>query len=82
MSTNLKLLSDVFINFRCNNEVQHCLIHKSDGGYGFAEPYLIYGSLKELVLHYSRNSLLIHNDLLNTALTYPVNSSIPSNSSS
>ncbi|KAF2360313.1 Protein kinase C-like phorbol ester/diacylglycerol-binding domain [Trinorchestia longiramus] len=69
------------LSISCGNGVQHCLIYKSEGGYGFAEPYLIYGSLKELVVHYSRNSLLIHNDLLNTPLTYPVKSTIPSSNS-
>jgi len=63
------------LSISCNGKVEHCLINRSDNGYGFAEPYLIYGSLKELVNHYSLNSLLIHNDLLNTTLTYPVNSS-------
>uniref|UniRef100_A0A2P2HYG6 Phosphatidylinositol 3-kinase regulatory subunit alpha-like n=2 Tax=Hirondellea gigas TaxID=1518452 RepID=A0A2P2HYG6_9CRUS len=70
------------LSISCGNEVQHCLIYRSEGGYGFAEPYLIYGSLKELVIHYSRNSLLIHNDLLNTPLTYPVNSVKSPNASS
>ncbi|KAA0199686.1 hypothetical protein HAZT_HAZT006640 [Hyalella azteca] len=69
------------LSISCGNEVQHCLIYKSDDGYGFAEPYLIYGSLKELVVHYSRNSLLIHNDLLNTPLTYPVKSVVPAGNS-
>lgn len=71
------------LSISCSNEVQHCLIYKSVRGYGFAEPYLIYSSLMELVVHYSHASLIIHNDLLNTSLTYPVKSvSIPTNATS
>ncbi|MCL4118644.1 UNVERIFIED_CONTAM: hypothetical protein GTU68_038065 [Idotea baltica] len=54
----------------CNNGVQHCLIFKGEG-YGFAEPFLIYHTLMDLVNHYSRNSLEMHNDLLGTKLKYP-----------
>ncbi|KAB7506722.1 Phosphatidylinositol 3-kinase regulatory subunit alpha [Armadillidium nasatum] len=54
----------------CNKEVQHCLIHKSEG-YGFAEPFLIYSTLLDLVSHYSLNSLEVHNDCLTTTLKYP-----------
>lgn len=57
--------------FRCNKDVQHCRIHQGEHGYGFAEPFLIYPNLRDLVLHYSENSLLMHNDLLNTTLKYP-----------
>lgn len=47
------------LSISCDNEVQHCLIHKSENGYGFAEPYLIYSTLQELVAHYSLNPLLL-----------------------
>ncbi|XP_069079135.1 phosphatidylinositol 3-kinase regulatory subunit alpha isoform X1 [Pleurodeles waltl] len=53
-------------------EVKHCVINKTPSGYGFAEPYNLYGSLKELVLHYQHTSLLQHNDSLNVTLAYPV----------
>ncbi|XP_055776446.1 phosphatidylinositol 3-kinase regulatory subunit alpha-like [Salvelinus fontinalis] len=53
-------------------EVKHCVINKSHTGYGFAEPYNLYGSLKELVLHYHHTSLVQHNDSLNVTLAYPV----------
>uniref|UniRef100_A0A3B3VF31 Phosphatidylinositol 3-kinase regulatory subunit alpha n=1 Tax=Poecilia latipinna TaxID=48699 RepID=A0A3B3VF31_9TELE len=53
-------------------EVKHCVINKTPSGYGFAEPYNLYGSLKELVLHYQHTSLVQHNDSLNVTLAYPV----------
>lgn len=52
--------------------MNHCIIHQTDRGFGFAEPYNIYSTLKELVLHYAQNSLEEHNDSLNTTLMYPV----------
>lgn len=55
-----------------NGKVGHCLINKTDKGYGFAEPYYIYPTLKSLVLHYSQTSLEEHNDTLKTTLAYPV----------
>ncbi|KAK7074491.1 Phosphatidylinositol 3-kinase regulatory subunit gamma, partial [Halocaridina rubra] len=59
------------LSITCNNEVHHCRIFRGENGYGFAEPFLIYPTLKDLVLHYSKNSLFMHNDLLNTTLKYP-----------
>uniref|UniRef100_A0A8C5A6S7 Phosphatidylinositol 3-kinase regulatory subunit alpha-like n=1 Tax=Gadus morhua TaxID=8049 RepID=A0A8C5A6S7_GADMO len=53
-------------------EVKHCVINKTHTGYGFAEPYNLYASLKELVLHYQHASLVQHNDSLNVTLSYPV----------
>ncbi|KAM6965656.1 phosphatidylinositol 3-kinase regulatory subunit alpha-like isoform 2-T2 [Aplochiton taeniatus] len=53
-------------------EVKHCVINKTHTGYGFAEPYNLYGSLKELVLHYQHTSLVQHNDSLNVTLAFPV----------
>uniref|UniRef100_A0A6I8PD71 Phosphoinositide-3-kinase regulatory subunit 1 n=1 Tax=Ornithorhynchus anatinus TaxID=9258 RepID=A0A6I8PD71_ORNAN len=55
-----------------DGEVKHCVINKTPTGYGFAEPYNLYGSLKELVLHYQHTSLVQHNDSLNVTLAYPV----------
>lgn len=52
--------------------VNHCIINKTDHDtFGFAEPYNIYKSLKDLVLHYSINSLEEHNDALQTTLKIP-----------
>ena len=56
----------------CNGSVGHCHIEQSDRGYGFAEPYNIYPTLKEMVLHYAQNSLEEHNSTLKTTLTHPV----------
>lgn len=53
--------------------INHCIIFKTQRGYGFAEPYNIHKSLKALVLHYAQNSLEEHNDALTTCLVYPVN---------
>jgi len=60
------------LSIKCGSEVGHCLIYSGPKGYGFAEPYNIYSSLLELVLHYSENSLEEHNDKLKTTLMYPV----------
>ncbi|KAM9744158.1 phosphatidylinositol 3-kinase regulatory subunit alpha-like isoform 1-T9 [Menidia menidia] len=55
-----------------DGEVKHCVINKTSSGFGFAEPYNLYGSLKELVLHYQHASLVQHNDSLNVTLAFPV----------
>ncbi|XP_067114044.1 phosphatidylinositol 3-kinase regulatory subunit alpha isoform X2 [Osmerus mordax] len=55
-----------------DGEVKHCVINKTPSGYGFAEPYNLYSSLKELVLHYQHTSLVQHNDSLNVTLAHPV----------
>ncbi|XP_052319439.1 phosphatidylinositol 3-kinase regulatory subunit gamma-like isoform X1 [Oncorhynchus keta] len=55
-----------------DGDTKHCVIYKTDKGYGFAEPYNLYGSLKDLVLHYKHESLVQHNDQLNVTLAYPV----------
>ncbi|XP_069794895.1 phosphatidylinositol 3-kinase regulatory subunit alpha isoform X2 [Narcine bancroftii] len=55
-----------------DGDVKHCVINKTPTGYGFAEPYNLYNSLKELVLHYQHTSLVQHNDSLNVTLAYPV----------
>ncbi|KAM4578031.1 phosphatidylinositol 3-kinase regulatory subunit alpha-like isoform 2-T2 [Fundulus diaphanus] len=53
-------------------EVKHCVINKTSTGFGFAEPYNLYGSLRELVLHYQHTSLVQHNDSLNVTLAFPI----------
>jgi phosphoinositide-3-kinase regulatory subunit len=55
-----------------DSKVCHCLIYKTERGFGFAEPFNIYPSLVSLVLHYSQTSLEEHNDALSTTLAYPV----------
>lgn len=55
-----------------DGKVNHCIIYQTEHGtFGFAEPYNIYKSLKELVLHYSINSLEEHNEQLQTTLKIP-----------
>ncbi|EHB01607.1 Phosphatidylinositol 3-kinase regulatory subunit gamma [Heterocephalus glaber] len=61
-----------------DGEVKHCVIYSTARGYGFAEPYNLYSSLKELVLHYQQTSLVQHNDSLNVRLAYPVHAQMPS----
>ena len=51
---------------------KHCVIFQTTTGYGFAEPYNLYPSLQDLVLHYKNVSLVQHNDQLNVNLAYPV----------
>lgn len=56
----------------CNDMINHCILYSTERGYGFAEPYNIYGSLESLVQHYSCNSLEEHNDKLKTQLKFPI----------
>ncbi|KAJ6216857.1 hypothetical protein RDWZM_008014, partial [Blomia tropicalis] len=56
----------------CDSKVYHCLIIKTERGYGFSEPYDIHQTLTNLVLHYSQTSLEEHNDNLTTTLKYPI----------
>ncbi|XP_022189203.2 phosphatidylinositol 3-kinase regulatory subunit alpha isoform X2 [Nilaparvata lugens] len=60
------------LSIACNGITNHCIIYKTKRGYGFAEPYNIYESLKALVIHYAQNSLEEHNDSLTTNLAFPV----------
>jgi phosphoinositide-3-kinase regulatory subunit len=55
-----------------NNMVVHCMIEKRETGYGFAEPYYIHETLRDLVLHYRETTLVEHNDILDVTLKYPV----------
>ncbi|CAH2310668.1 phosphatidylinositol 3-kinase regulatory subunit gamma isoform X2 [Pelobates cultripes] len=61
-----------------DGDVKHCVIYSTSRGYGFAEPYNLYSTLKELVLHYQQTSLVQHNDSLNVRLAYPVYAQMPS----
>ncbi|XP_032094088.1 phosphatidylinositol 3-kinase regulatory subunit beta [Thamnophis elegans] len=60
-----------------DGDTKHCVIYKTATGYGFAEPYNLYASLKELVLHYKHTSLVQHNDSLNVTLAHPILSQPP-----
>ncbi|TRY93324.1 hypothetical protein DNTS_035647 [Danionella cerebrum] len=61
-----------------DGEVKHCVIYSTPRGFGFAEPYNLYSTLKDLVLHYHQTSLVQHNDALNVRLAYPVYAQMPS----
>lgn len=61
-----------FIYYSVNEEVKHCMIYSTPHGYGFAEPYDVHCSLKDLVLHYRLHSLAQHNDALDVRLSHPV----------
>lgn len=52
--------------------IGHCLIEHRESGFGFAEPFFIHATLRDLVLHYRETSLAEHNDLLDITLNYPV----------
>jgi len=60
------------INVNACNQIAHCLIYRQDDFYGFAEPYFIHRTLKDLVLHYRETSLFEHNDELDTTLRMPI----------
>lgn len=62
----------LFLLRSVDGDTKHCVIYKTATGYGFAEPYNLYSSLKDLVLHYKNVSLVQHNDQLNVNLAYPV----------
>ncbi|XP_029005318.1 phosphatidylinositol 3-kinase regulatory subunit gamma-like [Betta splendens] len=69
-------------SFACSvvvdGDVKHCVINRTSTGYGFAEPYNLYSSLRELVLHYRHTSLVQHNQQLNVTLAWPALSQQPS----
>lgn len=67
-----------FSNNSVNGDVKHCMIYRTSTGYGFAEPYNLYSSLRDLVLHYRHTSLIQHNQQLNVTLAWPALSQQPS----
>lgn len=64
----------VFFFYSAGNIIGHCIIDQKEAGFGFADPFYIHKTLKDLVLHYSQVSLAEHNDLLDVTLSFPVNS--------
>ncbi|XP_072294361.1 phosphatidylinositol 3-kinase regulatory subunit gamma-like [Eucyclogobius newberryi] len=69
-------------SFACSvvadGDVKHCVIYQTSSGFGFAEPFNMYPTLKELVLHYRHTSLIQHNQQLNVTLAWPALSPQPS----
>jgi len=60
------------LSIACNGVINHCMIHETPHGFGFAIPYNVYDTLQSLVSHYAQSSLEEHNDLLPTTLKYPI----------
>ncbi|GFN87133.1 phosphatidylinositol 3-kinase regulatory subunit alpha [Plakobranchus ocellatus] len=70
---------DVYaLSIVCRGNIGHCKIYHSSTGYGFVEPFLIFPSLKELVIHYRGTSLAEHNNDLDIKLLYPARASMAS----
>lgn len=69
---NSRTLGQFALSIVADGKVGHCLIYKTERGFGFAEPYNVHPNLKSLVLHYAQTSLEEHNDTLKTTLAYPV----------
>jgi len=58
------------------DRVEHCLIFKTERGYGLVEHQAVFPTLKSLVLHYCHVSLEEHNpQLKNTTLALPIHTS-------
>lgn len=68
---NSKQKDQYALSIVSDGKVFHCLIIKTERGFGFSEPYDVYPTLQSLVLHYSQTSLEEHNDNLTTTLKYP-----------
>ena len=65
------------LSIRALGQVQHCLIDRTERGYGFSKPYAIHCSLRALVDYYAENELGEFNDKLPTRLKYPALASPP-----
>ncbi|XP_065905044.1 phosphatidylinositol 3-kinase regulatory subunit alpha-like isoform X2 [Dysidea avara] len=55
-------------------DIKHMKVFKIGGKYGFAEP-CEFDSLKDMIVHYSKNQLTKHSPLLTTTLKFPVKAS-------
>nr|KAF6355139.1 hypothetical protein mMyoMyo1_011338 [Myotis myotis] len=55
-----------------DGDTKHHVTYRTATGLGSVEPYDLYGSLEELVLHDQHTSLLQHNDALTVTLAYLV----------
>lgn len=63
-----------------NKGFGHILIHRSERGFGFTEPYLLFRTLNDLVVHYASHSLEEHNPHLTTTLAHPLHGPQPDSS--
>jgi phosphoinositide-3-kinase regulatory subunit len=62
---------------RVDKGVGHILIHRSERGFGFTEPYLLFPTLNDLVVYYAGHSLEEHNPQLTTTLAHPLHGPQP-----
>lgn len=62
---------------RVDKGVGHILIHRSERGFGFTEPYLLFPTLNDLVVYYAGHSLEEHNPQLTTTLAHPLRGAQP-----
>ena len=57
--------------FRYDKTIKHISILRGPNGYGFAEPHNTYKTLHALINHYHKQSLRLHNRMLDTTLRIP-----------
>ena len=62
------------LSIAMDGTVHHCMIVQEAGLFGFSRPYIVHADLTSLVLHYQKNTLQQHNDLLRTCLSRPFKS--------
>jgi phosphoinositide-3-kinase regulatory subunit len=62
---------------KVDKRVGHILIHRSERGFGFTEPYLLFPTLNDLVVYYAGHSLEELNPLMTTTLAHPIRGSQP-----
>ncbi|XP_046458590.1 phosphatidylinositol 3-kinase regulatory subunit gamma-like isoform X2 [Daphnia pulex] len=69
------------LSIACSNvkktPVGHILIHRSERGFGFTEPYLLFPTLNDLVVYYAGHSLEELNPLITTTLAHPLHGPQP-----
>nr|SVE73869.1 EOG090X0F8Y [Daphnia atkinsoni] len=69
------------LSIACRNVekgVGHILIYRSERGFGFTEPYLLFPTLNDLVVYYAGHSLEELNPKMTTTLAYPLQGPQPS----
>lgn len=60
------------LSIAMDGAVHHCIIQQEAGLFGFSKPHIVHPDLMSLVLHYQKNSLEIHNEVLKTCLSRPL----------
>lgn len=59
------------LSIAMEGKVHHCMILEEKSKYGFSQQFIVHSDLKSLVLHYQKQSLEKHNEVLKTCLTHP-----------